>query len=208
MNEVIKKYKRRKAKGARKLAILAGVFLILLAFVFSLRSLISSPIQDQEAQEQLSHQAFIDKLVPHAQELQAGYGVLPSIILGQAILESDWGNSTLASKYNNLFGIKAYGSQNKVNLETKEFVNEEWITIQGDFRVYDSWEDSMNDHTQLFVQGVDWNPALYERVLTAANYQEAAQALQDAGYATDPTYAQKIIHVIETYQLDKYDQRS
>jgi flagellum-specific peptidoglycan hydrolase FlgJ len=66
----------------------------------------------------------------------------------------------------------------------------------------------MNDHTQLFVQGVDWNPALYERVLTAANYQEAAQALQDAGYATDPTYAQKIIHVIETYQLDKYDQRS
>jgi hypothetical protein len=98
VNEVIKKYKRRKAKGARKLAILAGVFLILLAFVFSLRSLISSPIQDQEAQEQLSHQAFIDKLVPHAQELQAGYGVLPSIILGQAILESDWGNSTLASK--------------------------------------------------------------------------------------------------------------
>lgn len=133
--------------------------------------------------------------------------MLPSIILGQAILESNWGKSTLASKYNNLFGIKAYGDQKKVSLETKEFVNEEWITIQGDFKVYDSWEQSMDDHTQLFVQGVDWNPALYEKVITAINYQEAAQALQEAGYATDPGYAQKIIQVIETYQLNQYDRR-
>ena len=115
--------------------------------------------------------------------------------------------SSLASKYNNLFGIKAYGDQKKVTLETKEFVNEEWITIQGDFKVYDSWEQSMDDHTQLFVQGVDWNPALYEKVITATNYQEAAQALQEAGYATDPGYAQKIIQVIETYQLNQYDRR-
>ena len=133
--------------------------------------------------------------------------ILVKFPLGQAILESNWGKSTLASKYNNLFGIKAYGDQKKVSLETKEFVNEEWITIQGDFKVYDSWEQSMNDHTQLFVQGVDWNPALYEKVITATNYQEAAQALQDAGYATDPGYAQKIIQVIETYQLNQYDRR-
>ncbi len=51
------------------------------------------------------------------------------------------------------------------------------------------------------------NPALYEKVITATNYQEAAQALQDAGYATDPGYAQKIIQVIETYQLNQYDRR-
>jgi len=43
-------------------------------------------------------------------------------------------------------------------------------------------------------------------VITATNYREAAQALQDAGYATDPSYAQKIIQVIETYHLDQYDQ--
>ncbi|HGF7693776.1 TPA: glycoside hydrolase family 73 protein [Enterococcus faecium] len=202
-----KKWKKQKRKNIRWPAVVAGVVVILLAFVFSLKNL-SSPFTDnQQENEAQSHQQFIERLVPHAQELQDGYGVLPSIILGQAILESNWGKSTLASKYNNLFGIKAYGDQKKVSLETKEFVNEEWITIQGDFKVYDSWEQSMDDHTQLFVQGVDWNPALYEKVITATNYQEAAQALQDAGYATDPGYAQKIIHVIETYQLNQYDRR-
>ena len=199
-----KKWKKQKRKNIRWPAVVA---VILLAFVFSLKNL-SSPFTDnQQENEAQSHQQFIERLVPHAQELQDGYGVLPSIILGQAILESNWGKSTLASKYNNLFGIKAYGDQKKVSLETKEFVNEEWITIQGDFKVYDSWEQSMDDHTQLFVQGVDWNPALYEKVITATNYQEAAQALQDAGYATDPGYAQKIIQVIETYQLNQYDRR-
>lgn len=202
-----KKWKKQKRKNIRWPAVIAGVAVILLAFVFSLKNL-SSPFTDnQQENEAQSHQQFIERLVPHAQELQDGYGVLPSIILGQAILESNWGKSTLASKYNNLFGIKTYGDQKKVSLETKEFVNEEWITIQGDFKVYDSWEQSMDDHTQLFVQGVDWNPALYEKVITATNYQEAAQALQDAGYATDPGYAQKIIQVIETYQLNQYDRR-
>ncbi|MFG5390045.1 MULTISPECIES: glycoside hydrolase family 73 protein [Enterococcus] len=202
-----KKWKKQNRKNIRWPAVVAGVVVILLAFVFSLKNL-SSPFTDnQQENEAQSHQQFIERLVPHAQELQDGYGVLPSIILGQAILESNWGKSTLASKYNNLFGIKAYGDQKKVSLETKEFVNEEWITIQGDFKVYDSWEQSMDDHTQLFVQGVDWNPALYEKVITATNYQEAAQALQDAGYATDPGYAQKIIQVIETYQLNQYDRR-
>lgn len=202
-----KKWKKQKRKNIRWPAVVAGVAVILLAFVFSLKNL-SSPFTDnQQENEAQSHQQFIERLVPHAQELQDGYGVLPSIILGQAILESNWGKSTLASKYNNLFGIKAYGDQKKVSLETKEFVNEEWITIQGDFKVYDSWEQSMDDHTQLFVQGVDWNPALYEKVITATNYQEATQALQDAGYATDPGYAQKIIQVIETYHLNQYDRR-
>lgn len=202
-----KKWKKQKRKNIRWPAVVAGVAVILLAFVFSLKNL-SSPFTDnQQENEAQSHQQFIERLVPHAQELQDGYGVLPSIILGQAILESNWGKSTLASKYNNLFGIKAYGDQKKVSLETKEFVNEEWMTIQGDFKVYDSWEQSMDDHTQLFVQGVDWNPALYEKVITATNYQEAAQALQDAGYATDLGYAQKIIQVIETYQLNQYDRR-
>ena len=188
-----KKWKKQKRKNVRIIAVVLGGILIMMAFVLSLRSL-STPFSDQPQEtEAKSHQQFIDLLAPHAKELQNGYGILPSIILGQAILESNWGKSTLASEYHNLFGIKAY-------------VNEEWITIQGDFRVYDSWEQSMDDHTQLFVNGVDWNPALYEKVITATNYREAAQALQDAGYATDPTYAQKIIQVIETYHLDQYDQ--
>lgn len=196
--------KRKKKNGFLKLLI--GLLLVAGAFVYSIRSL-ADPAEESVDTTEMTHEAFIKRLAPHAQELQDGYGILPSIILGQAILESNWGQSSLASEYNNLFGIKAFGDEKKVTLETKEYVNEQWITINGDFRVYDSWEDSMDDHTMLFVTGTNWNPALYEGVLTAQNYQEAAAALQTAGYATDPGYTKKIVEVIETYHLDKYDRK-
>lgn len=201
---------RRKYKKGGKIRIpflLAGFILIGIAFVFSLKSL-AEPLTETATQEEsteMSHKEFIERLVPHAKELQEGYGILPSIILGQAILESNWGQSSLASQYNNLFGIKAYGDSNKIKLETQEYINGEWITIQGEFRVYQSWEESMDDHTMLFVNGVDWNPAKYADVLSAANYEAAAEALQEAGYATDPTYAEKIKNVIATYHLNQYD---
>ncbi len=200
---------RRKKKTLRLPAILIGFIMIGGAFVFSLRSLTNpNPSQNMYAYEknsEMTKEEFISRLLPHAKELQEGYGVLPSIVIGQAILESNWGNSQLSKEYNNLFGIKAYGDQNKVTLDTQEFVNEQWITIKGDFRVYNSWEESMDDHTMLFVNGVDWSPEKYEKVLTAPNYEVAADALQEAGYATDPGYAAKIKEVIETYQLNQYD---
>lgn len=200
---------RKKKKQLKMPAIIGGFLLILLGFVFSLASL-TDPVSDSnplalQEDEDMTKQEFIDRLLPHAEELQEGYGILPSIIIGQAILESNWGSSQLAHEYNNLFGIKAYGDQDKVNLETKEYVNEQWVTIKGEFRVYNSWEESMDDHTMLFVNGVDWDPQMYEDVLTAQNYQEAADALQEAGYATDPGYSDKIKDVIDRYQLDQYD---
>ncbi|MHC5227447.1 glycoside hydrolase family 73 protein [Enterococcus sp. LJL99] len=205
-----KKYYKKKKKNAMLPAILAGMLIVGAVFILSIIVLSDNVepkkvTKSSENQEQLTQKEFINRLVPHAKELQSSYGVLPSIIIGQAILESNWGQSTLASQYNNLFGIKAYGDQKKINLETKEYINEVWVTIQGDFKIYDTWEESMDDHTRLFVNGVTWNPRLYESVLLAAEYSEAAQALQDAGYATDPTYAEKVINVIETYNLDQYD---
>lgn len=198
--------KRRRKK--RLPVLLLGLLILAGIFVVSFRMYFGNGAEDViESQDNktVSKEDFIERIRPHAQELQASYGVLPSIIIGQGILESNWGQSTLASEYNNLFGIKAYGDQKKVNLETQEFINEVWITIQGDFRVYDTWEESMDDHTKLFVNGVDWDPRLYENVLLANDYKEAANALQTAGYATDPDYASKVIHVIETYKLYKYD---
>ena len=205
-----KKYYNKKQKITIFPAMLAGILIVGAVFILSIIVLSDNKepekiTDNSENQEQLMQKEFIDRIVPHAKELQKSYGVLPSIIIGQAILESNWGQSTLASKYNNLFGVKAYGDQKKINLETKEYINEIWVTIQGDFKVYDTWEESMDDHTKLFVNGVTWNPRLYESVLLASNYYEAAQALQVAGYATDPTYAEKVINVIETYNLDKYD---
>ncbi|KAF1292080.1 glycoside hydrolase family 73 protein [Candidatus Enterococcus leclercqii] len=188
--------------------VLFGMLLIGVAFVFSLATLADfsgKPETETTQEATLSRQQFIEKLVPHAQELQAGYGVLPSIIIGQAALESNFGQATLASKYNNLFGVKAFGDKPKVNLETQEYLNDQWVTVKGDFRVYESWDESMDAHTRLFVNGVDWDPKKYEPVLLAKDYKEAAQALQKAGYATDPTYADKIIAMIEEYHLDQYD---
>ncbi|KAF1305272.1 glycoside hydrolase family 73 protein [Enterococcus saccharolyticus] len=202
--------KKKKRSPLKLPAILVGFLMIGLGFVFSLKSLVdpvpnSNNFAYEENSKELSHEEFIQRLVPYAKELQEGYGILPSIIIGQAILESNWGTSELSSKYNNLFGIKAYGDQEKVKMDTQEFVNEQWITIKGEFRVYKSWEESMYSHTMLFVNGVDWSPEKYEQVLSAPDYSHAAEALQEAGYATDPGYADKIKSVIETNQLYQYD---
>src|SRR5690606_13752168 len=141
----------------------------------------------------------------HAKILQEQYDLLPSISIAQAILESDWGTSELATENKNLYGIKGSSPENTVMMETKEFENGEWIEIKAPFRKYDTWQESMDDHALLFVNGTNWNADQYTTVLTAENYQEAAQALQDNGYATDPTYAEKLTRLIEQYQLHQYD---
>jgi flagellum-specific peptidoglycan hydrolase FlgJ len=201
--------KKRKKNKPNWFLIMLGFLIICGSFVFSIRQLSDpiTPAEDSavETPSKVTKQEFLDKIVPHAQELQQGYGVLPSIIIGQAILESNWGTSQLAAEYYNLFGVKAYGDQKAITLDTKEFVNEQWVTIKGNFRVYQSWDESLDDHTQLLVNGVSWNPQKYEKVLTANSYKDAALALQEAGYATDPSYAAKIESVIESYQLTKYD---
>jgi hypothetical protein len=129
---------RRKKKTLRLPAILIGFIMIGGAFVFSLRSLtnpnLSQNMYAYEKNSEMTKEEFISRLLPHAKELQEGYGILPSIVIGQAILESNWGNSQLSKEYNNLFGIKAYGDQNKVTLDTVIFVfiilgKSQWMTI-------------------------------------------------------------------------------
>jgi flagellum-specific peptidoglycan hydrolase FlgJ len=155
--------------------------------------------QDQEAKER-----FIKQVAPEAQAMQNTYHVYASITIAQAILESQWGTSKLASQYHNLFGIKGTGPNSK-ELSTKEYVNGKWVVTTGRFRVYDSWSDSIKDHTKLMLTGTDTNQQNYDAVVKATSYQEAAKALQEAGYATDPNYAQKLISVIKTYKLYNYD---
>lgn len=206
----MKQYKKKKRKKPLSISlILLSILVIFMSFVFVLSAL-TTQVEEQQQVSQLTPEMqknqFIERLAPYAKQLHQKYGVLPSITLGQAILESDWGKSELASKYNNLFGIKAYGNQPKITLSTKEYVNEQWITIQGDFKVYQSFEESMDDHAQLFIHGVDWDPNKYQPVLQAQNFEQAADALQQAGYATDPTYAEKIKQVIIAHQLQKYDE--
>lgn len=156
-------------------------------------------------QDQQAKQTFIKQVAPEAQAMQNTYHVCASVTIAQAILESQWGTSQLASQYHNLFGIKGTEPSNSRVLTTKEYINGRWIVTKGRFRVYDSWSDSIKDHTKLMLNGTDGNKDNYQAVVQAKNYREAAQALQKSGYATDPNYAKKLISVIQTYKLYNYD---
>ena len=198
------KWKSHMKWGFKRLTL--GVVLVLIAIC---SVIIMGTLQFQETRKdptEIAHQQFIQNLVPSSQKAYQLYQVLPSISLAQAILESDWGESGLSQNYYNLYGVKAGAAEPSVQLETSEYIDGKWITIMAPFRVYNSWAESVEAHAKLLTYGVDWNPKLYEPVLKAKNYKEAAHALQKAGYATDPTYTQKIIHVIETYHLAQYDQ--
>lgn len=158
-----------------------------------------------QRQDQQAKQAFIKQVAPEAQAMQNSYHVYASVTIAQAIFESQWGTSQLASQYHNLFGIKGTDPNTSRVLTTKEYINGHWIVTKGRFKVYDSWSDSIKDHTKLMLNGTDTNKENYQAVVQATSYQQAARELQKAGYATDPNYAQKLISVIQTYKLYNYD---
>lgn len=150
---------------------------------------------------------FINRLVAPAEEVYKKYGVFPSISIAQAILESSWGKSELASKYNNYYGIKATTSWTGavVNFSTQENYND---TIQANFRVYNSVEESINDLGQFLK-----NNSRYSNngVFSSNNYIEQANAIERAGYATtkdengELIYGDKLINVIRENNLMIYD---
>ena len=134
-------------------------------------------------------------------------GVLPSITAAQAILESDWGSSELAkAPNNNLFGIKDSEDWNGeiVTVPTQEYLNGDYITVNAAFRKYASWNDSVVDHAKFFTS-TEWRKNNYRKVVNETDYRIAAQELKNAGYATDPSYAGKLIRLIEAYKLYEWD---
>lgn len=175
---------------------------ILLLFLLSITSLIlllnrnTSIVEDTATEEQ---KAFITTIAEEAQLLQDQTHLFASITIAQAILESNWGQSELAVEANNLFGIKgSYNEQSSI-LPTNEVINGETITINDEFKKYDTVQESMVDHIDFLSGGT------YEAIKTSKNYKESAYALQNGGYATDPDYAEKLIAIIEEFQLNKYD---
>lgn len=148
---------------------------------------------------------FIKQVAPAAQREQKKYHIPASITIAQAGLESEWGRSKLAAKYNNLFGIKANSKKNRVRMYTTENVNGKSVKVKQYFQTYQSWSASIKAHTLLIVNGTADNHSRFKAVTTAKNYREAAHALQQGGYATDPDYANKLIYAIKKYHLYKYD---
>lgn len=142
--------------------------------------------------------AFVQRMLPHAQSASAATGIPTHFMMGQAALETGWGRAEIrgadGQNSHNLFGIKA-GSGWKgrtVDIVTTEYVNGRPQKQVETFRAYDSYADSFRDYANLLRA----NPR-YQNVLAAG--QDAtgfARSLQRAGYATDPLYAQKLAGVI------------
>lgn len=154
----------------------------------------------------MTPQEFIAALTPAVIQDQIETGVLASITIAQAALETGYGQF---AKGNNLFGIKAKDiDENAMEHTTSEYLNNRWVTIVDDFRVYDSWEDSIKDHSIFLLQnGIYARAGFFERS-RELDYKGAARALQTAGYATDPQYATKLISIIERYRLYELDQQA
>lgn len=150
---------------------------------------------------------FIESISDGAISNYNKYGILPSITMAQAILESGWGNSELAVTHNNLFGIKADSRWNGAiaTIVTSENYNDSTIA---NFRKYDSINESIEDHGKFLYENSRY--AEYG-LFDGKNYKEQAQALENAGYSTvknengEPIYADKLIALIEKYNLMQYD---
>ena len=209
-NKKTVKKRRKKAKfkflyvnGKLRLSdLLLVVILLSLLFVQFIKWSGASNNTQTTKIEDIKKEKFVEKIAPIAQDEQQKYHIFASITIAQAALESNWGQSELATQYYNLFGVK---SDTGGLMTTKEYVNGQWIVVRARFAIYQSWRESIEQHTALFVDGTSWDSSHYQAVLSADNYVEAAQALQQRGYATDPNYAQKLISLIKTYNLDKYD---
>ncbi|WP_053070852.1 glucosaminidase domain-containing protein [Clostridium novyi] len=148
--------------------------------------------------------SFINLIKDGAIASQKKHGVLASITISQAILESSWGRSQLSSKYKNLFGIKADAGWKgaRINMRTGEYRNGSHVMENWGFRVYNSYAESIEDHALFLVN----NPRYRKNgFFNAKNYTGQANALVRAGYATSPDYAKQLIQLIGQYELYKYD---
>lgn len=140
-------------------------------------------------------QAYIDQYSELAVEEMLRYGVPASITLAQGLLESGAGRSELAVKGNNHFGIKCHGWDGRKIYHDDDASGE-------CFRAYAHARESFEDHSRFLRNGSRYR-SLFS--LERTDYRGWARGLKAAGYATSPTYAQRLIDLIELYGLDAYD---
>ena len=126
------------------------------------------------------------------------YHIPASITLAQGLLESGAGQSTLARKSNNHFGIKCGSDWQGKTVRHNDDARGEC------FRAYKHPKQSYEDHSK-FLAGRPRYASLFKLKIT--DYKGWARGLKKAGYATDPRYAQRLIDIIELYDLDKYDKK-
>ncbi len=181
------------------IAILASAVIGLGAFAYSDYKKSPSVQTYAITQEQ---QDFIEQLGSAAQKTYSQYGILPSMTVAQAILESGWGKSSLSALYYNFFGMKADSTYTgeSVVLRTGEEVNGVMITVNGTFRVYHSFEEGIEGYYQ-FITGYQ----RYSNLIGETDYKEACRKIQADGWATASNYADYLISLIESFNLTRFD---
>jgi flagellum-specific peptidoglycan hydrolase FlgJ len=151
-----------------------------------------------------TEQEFIAAISGPAQQSQRETGVPASVTMAQAIVESNWGKSQLASTANNYFGIKAKGragTAGTISLPTWEVFGGSDVTIVDAFRAYNSPTESFIDHGRFFHENRRYAQALR----TSSDPREFARQIHAAGYATDPQYANKLINMMDRFDLYRFD---
>jgi peptidoglycan hydrolase FlgJ len=147
------------------------------------------PVASPQAQA-----SFISDLWPAAQQAGQQLGIDPRNLIAQAALETNWGtrvpHDAQGRSTNNLFGVKAGAQWNGTSVAagTQEYENGTAVSTTGQFRAYDSREQSFQDYVTL-LRG---NPRYAAALNTGSNVHAFASALQRGGYATDPDYASKV----------------
>jgi flagellar protein FlgJ len=164
---------------------------------YSANSALTPPIRGDGSSPKVD--AFVDKLAESAQAASAATGIPARFIIGQAALESGWGEREIrksdGSTSHNIFGIKASDDWNgkTVATVTTEYIDGRPQRVVEKFRAYDSYEEAMTDYASFLKS----NPRYAQVINSSRDVNGFAQGMQRAGYATDPHYAKKLISIMQ-----------
>lgn len=180
-------------RSARAFALLSALLLLLLGGCGSSRNASHRSVSRMKLPgRNPAYQAYISRYARAALESEKAFGIPASITMAQGLLESGAGQSDLALKSNNHFGIKCHRSWR----DRRTYHRDDHL--RDCFRVYDDPLDSYLDHGQFLTQNARYS-FLFR--LDPTDYKGWAKGLQRAGYATDRGYANKLIKIIEDYRL-------
>ena len=151
----------------------------------------------------MTNSEFIEEIAIYVKKYAGDYGIMVhSPIIAQAILESGWGRSTLASEYHNYFGLKCGGAWNgkSVNMATQEEYEVGVMTdIRDNFRVFDSMEDGVKGYFDFI------NYSRYSNLKGVTDPEEYCRLIKEDGYATSSTYVDSLVRVIYDNNLTRFD---
>ena len=150
-------------------------------------------------------ECYFKEVAHDAQVAGNKYHVLPSIIMAHSAIESNFGMSELSSKYNNYFGIKTNSNKNGVTLPTQEVVNGDVVNQNALFLKCKSRKQCFEIYARTLANGNTWNKKQFADVVNQKDYKKAADGLVKDHYATDPNLNNKIIKLIQKFNLTKYD---